>query len=111
MPSEVAALESLSTLPQQRMQPGPHVTTRALEPRILKLEVATAGLFGTSVGEHIQRLERIMENERRERRARISTLQHQIQSFAEDVAVLLSENEGMRVRLNTLTGQVRTLRG
>jgi uncharacterized coiled-coil DUF342 family protein len=52
-----------------------------------------------------------MENERRERRARISTLQHQIQSFAEDVAVLLSENEGMRVRLNTLTGQVRTLRG
>jgi chromosome segregation ATPase len=111
--SRVSALESVSTLQQQRLgtQLGPPVTMKVLEPRILKLEDAIAGLDDTSVGEHIKRLERMMENEKRERRARVDTLQKQIKSLANDVAVLMSENEGLRERLNKLTGQVRNLRG
>ncbi|KAI4845282.1 hypothetical protein E4T44_05696 [Aureobasidium sp. EXF-8845] len=113
MQSRIAALESVSAAQQQRqgIQPGLPVTMKALEPRILKLEDAIAGLEDTSVGQHIRRLERMMENEKRERRARVDTLSKQTKSLANDVAVLMSENEGLRERLNKLTGQVRDLRG
>jgi FtsZ-binding cell division protein ZapB len=101
--TRVAALES--------MQLGPHVTTKTLEPRILKLESTIASLDDTSAREKIEHLERMMENERRERRARVADIQKQTKSLTRDVAVVVSENEGLRERLNKLTGQVRNLEG
>lgn len=108
--SRLLALESVSAPKNEDSQyaPGP-ATIRALESRILKLESADAGLDDSGVKEPIKRLEGLMERERRERRARVENLEKNIKRQRNDVAVLQSENEGLRERLNKLTGQIRNL--
>jgi FtsZ-binding cell division protein ZapB len=109
--ARLVALESRSTPHQQGTQQGLcPVTTRALERRILKLENANTGMGDVNVEEEIKRLEKMMEGERRERRAVVDNLQKKIQSLTHEVAVLQSEDEGLRERLNKLTGQVSSLR-
>jgi regulator of replication initiation timing len=84
---------------------------RALELRILELEKANAGLGDRGIGADITRLERMMEGERGERRKQVDNLQKETKSLENNVAVLSSENEGLRGRLNKLImGQVRNLR-
>lgn len=108
--SRLLALESMSTPKQEDSQCGPSpATLRALESRILKLESANAGLDESGVREPIRRLEGLMERERRERRAQVENLQKITKRHRKDVAVLQSENEGLRERLNKLTGQIRNL--
>jgi hypothetical protein len=104
----LVALESRSIPHQQGTQQA--VATRALERRILKLENATTGLGDVDIGGEIKRLERIIEGEKRERRTQVGDLQKKADRLANEVAVLVSENEGMRQRLNKLTGQVSNLR-
>lgn len=108
--SRLLALESMSTPNQQDTQQGPYpAAMEALKSRILKLEKVNAGLGDSGVKEQITRLEGLMEGERRERRTQVDKLQKNIKRVANDVAVLQSENEGLRERLNKLTGQVRNL--
>jgi len=110
MQSRMLALESMSTPNQQDTQQEPYPNAmEALKSRILKLEKVNAGLGDSGVKEQIRRLEGLMEGERRERRTQVDKLQKNIKRVANDVAVLQSENEGLRERLNKLTGQVRNL--
>lgn len=108
--SRLLALESMSAPKQEDTQQGPSPSTaRTLELRISKLENINDDLGDIGVGEHNRRLERLMEGERRERRAQVDKLKKEIRRLANDVAVLQSENEGLRERLNKLTGQIRNL--
>lgn len=108
--SRLLALESTSTVKQQDTQQGlGPATAGPLESRILKLERANAGP-SSGVGEQTRRLEGLMEGERRERRAQVDNLQKHIKRLANDVAVLQSENEGLKERLNKLImGRIRNL--
>ena len=109
MQSRLAALESMSTPQQQSMQQELCPTTmRKLELRILELEKVNASFGDVGVGEHIRRLEELMEGERRARRTQVEGLKKDIKSLRNDGAVLSSENDGLRERLNKLIkGQVR----
>ena len=110
--TRLAALESVSTPQQQGTQQGLYpASVRALELRILELEKANAGLGDRGIGADIRRLERMIEGERGERRKQVENLQKETKSLENNVAVLSSENEGLRGRLNKLImGQVRKLR-
>ncbi|KAI4723755.1 hypothetical protein E4T49_08518 [Aureobasidium sp. EXF-10728] len=107
--SRVVALESMVVAKQQTQQETCTVTPKALESRILKLEKEKAGLSDGSLEEGIKRLESMMEKERRERRALANKLEGKNKSLTHDVAVLQSENEGLRERLNSLTKKVKSL--
>ncbi|KAI4737886.1 hypothetical protein E4T50_11655 [Aureobasidium sp. EXF-12298] len=110
--TRLVVLESMSTPQQQGMQQGIYpASVRALELRILELEKAKAGLGDRGIGADIRRLERMIEGERGERRKQVDSLQKVTKSLKDEVAVLSSENEGLRGRLNKLImGQVRNLR-
>jgi len=108
--SRLLALEPMSAPNQQDTQRGPSsAAMEALKSRVSKLEKVNAGQGDSGVKEQIRRLEGLMEGERRERRTQLDKLQKNIKRVANDVAVVQSENEGLRERLNKLTGQVRNL--
>ncbi|CAD0108873.1 unnamed protein product [Aureobasidium uvarum] len=107
--SRVVALESMPVARQETQQEPYVVTLKALDSRVLKLEKEKAGLSDGSLEEGIKRLESIMEKERRERRALANKLEGKNKSLTHDVAVLQSENEGLRERLNSLTKKLKSL--
>ncbi|KAG9559142.1 hypothetical protein KCU71_g9400, partial [Aureobasidium melanogenum] len=105
----VALEETMLTTNQHADQELWLTTTKALDLRVLKLERERAGLGVSSHEEGINRLESMLEKERRERRSLASKLEAKNDSLTHDVAVLQSENEGLRERLNKLTGKVRSV--
>lgn len=107
--SRLVVLEQdMSTLQRVQEVPWP-ATMKELDSRVLKLERARSGLDVSSYEEGIKRLESMLERERRERRSLVSKLESKNDSLAQDVAVLQGENEGLRERLNKLTGKVRSV--
>ncbi|KAG9593621.1 hypothetical protein KCU77_g1327, partial [Aureobasidium melanogenum] len=105
----VALEETMSTSKQHAKQEPWLATTKALDLRVLKLERERAGLGVSSHEEGVNRLESMLEKERRERRSLASKLEAKNNSLTHDVAVLQGENEGLRERLNKLTGKVRSV--
>ncbi|KAH0020728.1 hypothetical protein KCU78_g6360, partial [Aureobasidium melanogenum] len=107
--SRLVALEETMSSSRQHAEQEPWLAaTKALDSRVLKLERERAGL-GVSSHEGITRLESMLEKERRERRFLTSKLEGKNNSLTHDVAVLQGENEGLRERLNRLTGKVRSI--
>ncbi|KAK6007870.1 hypothetical protein QM012_004684 [Aureobasidium pullulans] len=105
----VAMEETMSTSRQQAQQELGSTAMKAFDSRILKLEREKAGLGASSLEEGIKRLESMVEKERRERRFLASKFEAKNNSLSHDVAVLQGENEGLRERLNKLTGKVRSV--
>lgn len=110
MQSRLAALEATVAASKQHAQQEPWAATmRALDSRIVKLEREKGGLDVSSLEDGIKRLISMLEKERRERRVLVSKLEAKNNSLTHDVAVLQGENEGLRERLNKLTGKVRSV--
>ncbi|KAG9818472.1 hypothetical protein KCU68_g18086, partial [Aureobasidium melanogenum] len=108
--SRLVALEETMSSSKQHAEQEPWLATmKALDSRVLKLERERAGLGVSSHEEGIKRLESMLEKERRERRSLVSKLEAKNNSLTQDVAVLQGENEGLRERLNKLTGKVRSV--
>lgn len=105
----VALEESMSASKQHAQQESWPATMSALDSRILRLEREGAGLGVSSLEEGIKRLESMLERERRERRFLANKLEGKNNSLTHDVAVLQGENEGLRERLNKLTGKVKSV--
>ncbi|KAG9947095.1 hypothetical protein KCU85_g5910, partial [Aureobasidium melanogenum] len=107
--SRLVVLEQdMSTLQRVQEVPWP-ATMKELDSRVLKLERARSDLDVSSYEEGIKRPESMLERERRERRSLVSKLESKNNSLAQDVAVLQGENEGLRERLNKLTGKIRSV--
>ncbi|CAD0089122.1 unnamed protein product [Aureobasidium mustum] len=110
MQSRLVALEATVATSKQNAQQEPWAATmRALDSRIVKLEREKGGPDVSSLEDGIKRLESMLEKERRERRVLVSKLETKNNSLTQDVAVLQGENEGLRERLNKLTGKVRSV--
>lgn len=109
MQSRLVALKESMSASKQHVRQELWPATRALESRILKLESERAGPGVSSVEEGMKRLESMLERERRERRFLANKLEGKNNSLTHDVAVLQGENEGLRERLNKLTGKVKSV--